>query len=387
MNRALKLCNSRYDSKIPDAASDANKFPEEVEAAKQAAAARYSTFYGENREVPTPQEADTASARDTALIGEVNFHLEEYNDLMSHVALRKALLKVMRISSAGNLYIQDTQPWVLKDSDPERCKTVVANSIALVRLLAAVAEPFMPGFTDKVAYQLQLDHIDIPSSFNPADLAPGAHEIGTAQPLFSTITDEAIQQYREKFGGPPEEEAPKAKKKPQKDTREDVDPFARVDIRVGKIVKAWKHDKADKLYCEEIDVGEPSHRQIISGLVNHYDIADLEGRKVLVVSNLKSKKMVGLSSQGMVLCANKGEKVEFVDPPAGAEVGERVCAEGVAMDEPDTVIDPSKKKNPWKEVLEYLKTNDKAEACYAGQRLVAAGERCQAASLTEASIY
>jgi len=106
-----------------------------------------------------------------------------------------------------------------------------------------------------------------------------------------------------------------------------------LDLRVGQIVSVKKHDTADKLYCEEIDIGEEEPRQIASGLVPHYTLEEMQGRRLIVVANLKPRALMGFKSCGMVLCAAKGmgldEKVEFLEPPADAPLGARVTAEGL----------------------------------------------------------
>jgi len=126
-------------------------------------------------------------------------------------------------------------------------------------------------------------------------------------------------------------EKPKGKKKKQPPAPAgDID-VSKLDIRVGVITKAWLHEEADKLFCEEIDIGEESGpRNIASGLRAHYNLEDLEGQRVLVLSNLKTRKLVGFPSHGMVMCAanEDGSKVEFIEPPEGAKVGERVMVEG-----------------------------------------------------------
>lgn len=103
-----------------------------------------------------------------------------------------------------------------------------------------------------------------------------------------------------------------------------------LDIRVGKITKVWEHPEADKLYCEEIDVGEDEPRQIASGLKPYMNAEDMEGRKVLVLCNLKARKMLGFASHGMVLCASNEDHtdVKFVNPPIDAKIGERVTVPG-----------------------------------------------------------
>ena len=73
-----------------------------------------------------------------------------------------------------------------------------------------------------------------------------------------------------------------------------------LDLRVGVIVKVQKHETADKLYCEEIDIGEPEPRCIASGLVPHYTLEEMQNRRLIVIANLPPKKLVGFKSQGMV---------------------------------------------------------------------------------------
>ena len=106
----------------------------------------------------------------------------------------------------------------------------------------------------------------------------------------------------------------------------DGPPISALDIRVGKITKVWEHPEADKLYCEEIDVGEDEPRQVASGLRPYLKPEDMEGRKVLVLCNLKERKLVGFPSHGMVLCASNGDHtdVKLVNPPFDAKIGERV---------------------------------------------------------------
>lgn len=110
-----------------------------------------------------------------------------------------------------------------------------------------------------------------------------------------------------------------------KDTYEGP-PISALDIRVGRIGKVWMHEEADKLYCEEIDVGEDEPRQIASGLRPFMEMDELEGRLCLVLCNLKTRKLVGFPSHGMVLCASNADhtEVRLVAPPQDAKIGERI---------------------------------------------------------------
>lgn len=144
--------------------------------------------------------------------------------------------------------------------------------------------------------------------------------------------------------------------------------FSKLDVRVGVIKKAWEHEAADKLFCEEIDIGEGSPRQIASGLRDHYKLQDLEGQRVLVLANLKSRKLMGFLSHGMVLCASDSNgKVKFVEPPPGATIGERVFVDGFEG-EPATENQIMKKKM-LDVIFPDLKTNDDGLSVYRGSLL------------------
>jgi aminoacyl tRNA synthase complex-interacting multifunctional protein 1 len=172
----------------------------------------------------------------------------------------------------------------------------------------------------------------------------------------------------------PKQQAAKNKSQPQVNREIDI---SQLDIRVGVITKAWAHEEADKLICEEIDIGEETGpRQIASGLRGYYNADDLEGQRVLVLSNLKSRKLVGFPSHGMVLCASKDDKTEFVEPPADAVIGERIFVEGFPGD-PATENQVGKKKM-LDGIFPDLKTNDEGVATYKGVALTTSAGICKA---------
>jgi glutamyl-tRNA synthetase len=139
-------------------------------------------------------------------------------------------------------------------------------------------------------------------------------------------------------------------------------PISALDIRVGYIRKVWEHTEAEKLYCEEIDVGEEEPRQIASGLRPYLKAEDLEGRKVLVLCNLKSRNLVGFPSHGMVLCASNADHtvVRLVNPPIDAKIGERVTVPDFdfATDEGAPFAENKiAKKKVFEEIAPHLVTN------------------------------
>lgn len=99
-----------------------------------------------------------------------------------------------------------------------------------------------------------------------------------------------------------------------------------LDIRVGRIIKAWRHEEADSLYVEEVDIGEPQPRIICSGLVKYIPLEFLQDAKVVVLANLKPRNMRGVKSSGMLMAASDAphENVELLVPPDAAVPGERI---------------------------------------------------------------
>jgi aminoacyl tRNA synthase complex-interacting multifunctional protein 1 len=156
---------------------------------------------------------------------------------------------------------------------------------------------------------------------------------------------------------------------------------SKLDIRVGVITKAWEHKDADKLFCEEIDIGEEQPRTIASGLRAHYDLSALKGQRVLVLANLKSRNMLGFPSHGMVLCASSSdgvggaETVRFIEPPADAVIGERVVVKGFDG-EPATENQVIKKKM-LEVIFPDLKTNADGVPCYKGVPLSTSAGNCK----------
>ena len=155
-------------------------------------------------------------------------------------------------------------------------------------------------------------------------------------------------------------------------------------MRVGQFVEAWHHEDSEKLFCERIDVGEDEPRQIVSGLRAYYELSELADRRVIVVCNLKKAKLGGVESTGMVLCGSDADgKVEFVEPPADAAIGERVMVEG--MDGDALTPNQLKKKRAWEAVSPELKMVG-GVATFRGQPIVTSAGACTTPTVVEGKI-
>jgi aminoacyl tRNA synthase complex-interacting multifunctional protein 1 len=151
-----------------------------------------------------------------------------------------------------------------------------------------------------------------------------------------------------------------------------------LDIRVGKIIEAWPHESSEKLWCEKIDLGEPEPRQVLSGLREFYSKEEMENHMVLVLCNLKQRNLGGVPSHGMVLCASNSDHtaVEFVIPPEGAKIGERVIFEGLSGDpEPENKV---AKKKILEKLAPDLKTDENGVVVWKGVKSMTTAGSCVA---------
>merc|ERR1712180_582106 len=148
---------------------------------------------------------------------------------------------------------------------------------------------------------------------------------------------------------------------------------SKLNMKVGKIVSVEKHPDADTLYVEQVDVGEERHRQVVSGLVKSYTLEEMQGRVGIFLLNLKPAKMRGVLSEGMIMCASSPEKVETLEVPAGAVIGDRVTCPSFPG-EPDNQLNPMKKH--WEAIAKDLAVKEDGVASYKGDPFTISGKGC-----------
>ncbi|KAL5054882.1 hypothetical protein RYX36_035564 [Vicia faba] len=382
--------------------------------------------------IPTVPDDVSGDSHDPTkkLASKVAAYLEQYIEAMEKVKLKQGLKIAMSISGEGNAYLQETEFWRLYKQNQSLCSLVMKTAAGIVYLLACLLEPFMPSFSLEVFKQLNLstethlslsdDKGDVDRVRRPWDLLSAGHKIGTPKPLFRELKDEEVEFYRKKFEGSQADRVLRAeaeaaenvaaqlkktkvsdgtgKKKPgaksaakssneakNKSAAEPDISITRLDIRVGLIKKAEKHPDADSLYVEEIDVGEEQTRTVVSGLVKYIPLDEMQNRKVCVLCNLKPASMRGIKSQAMVLAASNDDhtKVELVEPPSSASVGERITFPG-HEGSPDELLNP--KKKVWETLQVDLHSNEKLEACYKNIPLTTSAGICTVSSISNGSI-
>jgi len=258
---------------------------------------------------------------------------------LDRAELRDAFREIFELSSFANKYFQDNEPWRLRNDNPEKAKSVIRDLTYIVRDLSVLIEPYMPQAAEKIASFLGLK---LRSNLSWKDIGK-ADGIGNikikSEILFNKLEDELIETLRVRFSG-------SQKERQESDNVQAtaiVKPFSSVvDLRVAKIEKIERHPKADKLYIEQLEVGEGvtgtrEERTIVSGLVPFYKEEELLGKKIIVAYNLKPAKLRGIESRGMLLAAgDKGgvgadgqllERVEVLDA-GDCPTGTRLLPEG-----------------------------------------------------------
>ena len=223
-----------------------------------------------------------------------------------------ALESIWTLVRRTNKYIDETAPWVLaKDPDKKaRLDEVMHNLAEALRLVSVLIFPFMHTTATKIRSQLGIAEKPAWEDVQVFD-ALGGQKVTRGEVLFPRLDVakelEALAELKAAAEGP------KVNYEPFKEYT-DFETFEKLDLRAGKIVKAEKHPKADKLLVFQVDMGSET-RQIISGVAAHYKPEECVGKSVMVVANLAPRKLRGLESAGMLLFSTDPEgHLHFVSP-------------------------------------------------------------------------
>lgn len=247
---------------------------------------------------------------------------------MDKFAFNHALEEIFTFIRRANKYIDENEPWALgkDESKTDRLNTVLANLCESLRIISILIHPFMHYTAAEIRKQLGIDKDEI--KWADAMVFDKYPEFKTHKGvnLFPRIDIEEEIKELEKMTDNKQEEKTvdtnqaAAPAQPQKAEIE-YDDFAKIDFRVGEIVEAAKHPNADKLLVFQVKIGDET-RQVISGVADSHAPGDCVGRKVVVVANLKPRKLRGEESKGMLLFADNGDRFEFVttDAPDGEVV-------------------------------------------------------------------
>lgn len=215
---------------------------------------------------------------------------------------RDGVQQVMNLARMGNKYFNDSEPWRSLKKDRRRCETSINLCIQAIRSLAILLHPVLPFSTERIWTMLGLSgHVTDQTWDDASTLAiPADHGLGTSEILFTKIDDETISAklYQLQRADAPRTQRRSLPMKPAVTLEE----FSKIDLRVAKVLKCEKVPKSEKLMKLVVDLaGE--QREIVAGIALQYQPQDLVGKAVVVVANLKSVKLMGHESRGMLLAA------------------------------------------------------------------------------------
>ena len=264
---------------------------------------------------------------------------DKVGELISDMKFREGLVEIILTAKKGNKYFNDQEPWKAVKEDIEKASNCLYLSNQLCKAMAVLLKPYIPNKADAIC---NIINIPTENTWDDAKVfLETGHEINKAKPLFKKIEDKVIEAQKEKLYKNLEDSSSESKenddkkdsakdkkneKKNDKESNNDegekmdlisIDDFAKVEIKIGKILECEKIEKSNKLLKTQIDIGDKTI-QVVAGLGKRYAPEDLVGKKVPVVTNLKPAKLMGEKSEGMIMATESAA----ILTPDDCEIGE-----------------------------------------------------------------
>ncbi len=274
-------------------------------------------YFGEH--LPAQQTED--AEKDAELVSMVSTLRDRYEEQMEKYAFQNALAEIFKVISRANKYIDENAPWVLAKSEEQkpRLARVLYNLLETVRVCAGLLAPFMPDTSAEIAKRLGGASMDWDSLNQFGVLSHEAATVAGA-PLFPRIDMDKELAALEELKKPAVQEDPL----PEPKAEIAFDDFEKVEMTVVKVLTCEKVKKSEKLLKFTLNDGTDTPRQILSGIAKYYQPEELVGKTLVAVTNLAPRKMMGQLSCGMLLSAERGDKLNLVilddKVPAGARL-------------------------------------------------------------------
>ena len=223
---------------------------------------------------------------------------------MNQNKISDAIDEIFVLLRRTNKYIDETMPWALAkdETKQDRLKTVLYNLVESIRFSAVALQAFLPETATKILDQINTDQRQLLDLTTFGKYQEGTKVVEKPEMLFARLD---IKEVLDKI------ETDKPKEKVEDENAITIDDFTKVEMIVGTIEDCKKHPDAEKLLVSQINIGKEI-RQVVSGIATHYQPADLIGKQVIVVSNLKPVTLRGVESQGMILAGSKKKNLEVV---------------------------------------------------------------------------
>ncbi|HHU62730.1 MAG TPA: methionine--tRNA ligase [Clostridiales bacterium] len=251
--------------------------------------------------IPEPQTEEDVDSDLKRLALDTPNRVEE---LMDQLLFSKALAEIWRLIGRTNKYIDETMPWILAKEEDKRGRlgTVLYNLAECLRIIGVLIKPFMPNTPAKIFHQLGIAEGELTdwSSVKEYGSLPAGTRVNRGEVIFPRLD---IKKELESAQDDKAKKSGDKKGQEQEKGEITIEDFAKLDLRVAKVVEAEKVEGADKLLKLQLQVGDET-RQVVSGIAKHYQPSQLIGKYVILVANLKSVKLRGVYSQGMILAAS-----------------------------------------------------------------------------------
>ena len=249
---------------------------------------------------------------------------------MEELRVADAITEIFTVFKRCNKYIDETMPWALAKDEAKkaRLQTVLYNLVEGITVGACLLEPFMPETSAKILEQINAEKREFDELDSFGKYVSGTKVTDKPEILFARLDLNEVMAKVEVIKA--KQAAPEAAKEEtgmevEKKAEISIDDFDKVQLQIGEILECEEVKKSKKLLCSKVKIGSEV-RQIVSGIKLHYSAAEMVGKKVVVVTNLKPAVIAGIESQGMLLCAedengNLSLLTSEKDMPAGAPIG------------------------------------------------------------------
>ena len=272
--------------------------------------------------LPAEQQAD--EEKDAELIALASGLKAKYYEKMEAYTFQSALVDIFEVISRANKYIDENAPWVLakNDEDKPRLARVLYNLLEAVRICTIMLTPFMPDTTAKIFEQIGAEKTGWEDA-GTWGLLPADVTVHKGENLFPRIDlDKELETLKEIELA---RQAEQAGSTVEFKDEIDFETFEKVDMTVCKVKSCENVKKSKKLLKFILDDGSGKDRQILSGIAAYYKPEDLVGKTVVAVTNLAPRKMMGQESCGMLLSAEKHDKLQLIILDDAIEAGAKFC--------------------------------------------------------------
>jgi methionyl-tRNA synthetase len=279
--------------------------------------------------VPSPVDEEIEDAEIKQIGREA---MKTYQAMFSQFKFSRALEGLWELVRGLNKYIDITAPWTLKkNGEMERLATVIYVLLENMRKIAVHLWPVMPEASENMLQQLGIcfdpRKVDLAKEVDVWGLLESDVEIAKTSNLFPRV-ELPEPEPSNSMESAKEKKSAKAKKNASKQQEGngfiEFEDFQKLDLRVGTVTGVEVHPDADRLLLVQVDMGEEEPRQVVAGLAEFFAPDDLNGKQVVVVANLKPRKLRKQLSQGMILAVKTEEGMQLLTPTDEVVPGSKV---------------------------------------------------------------